>query len=1311
MVGNGKIWYGLGLDNSSLKADAEKSKNILQGISDKAVEEGKKIDNTFKNISRTIGIVFSTGVLASFTKQIAETRGEFQQLEVAFTTMLGSKQKADALMARTVDFAAKTPFDLQGVANGTKQLLAYGSASETVTDELGMLGNIASGLSIPLNDMVYLYGTTRTQGRLFTMDLRQFMGRGIPLAEELAKQFKVTKEEVAGLVTAGKVGFEDVEKALRSMTAEGGKFYNLMEEQSKTITGKMSNLGDAMDQMYNKIGIANQDIISGALDGTIELVENYEEVGKIIAELIAAYGVYKAVLISTAVVQRISSKLAIQQALAKTTLTTAEKLGTIATLSWQKAQKALNFTMLANPYVAVALAVTALAYATYKYVTYMSDVEKAQQKVNDNFKEADKAIGREEMALNDLVGQLKATEKGTEEYAKIKDKIILQYGDYLTDLEKEKLALGEIEVAYDGIISKIREKYYQETLNKSISEANANYVDTQVEMLNSIKEKFIDKYGDKKGRELFFEIVPKLKSGEKLSKEYSDIIKSFEKSTTVRSTDGLYSSTVYKNEVQNYINEIGEAKNVYDEAKKLAEDTAKMLYAENVKKDAPVEDKEEMRKVSEVLTDIKNTENELFALRSKKGFLKKDKEDIQAQEDKLKLLKEELSLLTGKTEKKTSSVTPQEVNEINFAKTIQSNKYERERMIKDLAFEARKAQIEASKTGIEQTLALNQLNYEVEIDQLERFKEERLLKIQEQERAIWEAKNPKWKEKKMKQTSITTDLDEGEKIKIGQLVTNAKTKLDTSNQKAYTDELNAYADYIKAYIDKKKEFEENLKALKDKGYSDEVIAQTDVLQKESLAGLDEEMQVKEAIIIAMAEELVGLGMEQILSQLTIAREKLKGELGNSEVNRKQVVILSAKIKALEKLLSNKTEIDQKAIKDKDWTKTVSALKDIQDATMEAIAGFNGMSDSTKNIISSVFTVASSGISMISNIKLLSDTTQTAVQGTATVTSEAIKGVERASVILAIISAAIQIAQKIISLISGSKDAKKEKEIKRLQVQVDNLKIAYDKLGKSIEKAYATDATKLIEEQEKNLLQQRALLYQQINKERGKKKSDDDKIKEYQNQIREINDLLAESTDKKLEAIIGEDIKSAIDEFADAYMSAWEAGEDKAKAMNEVVKDIVKSAVKQFISARMSGEVERFYEYLAKAMEDGMLSVAEKNVLDQLENAITQKLSDLNSTLDDYVIDETDTTREATAKGFATMSQDSADELNGRFTVIQGHTFAIAEAMATMRNLGEKQLEYLASINVNTSKLLKIESDISVMKSGIDDMNTLGIKLR
>lgn len=207
----------------------------LTGRSAQANRQMQELDKSGLSLQKTIGRLASAFALKELVSRIATVRGEFQQLEVAFKTMLGSAEQADALMQQLTRTAATTPFGLEDVAQGAKQLLAYGFEAEKVNETLIRLGDIAAGLSVPLGDLVYLYGTTMAQGRLYTQDLNQFTGRGIPMIAELAKQFGVADSKVKELVEEGKVGFPEVQKVIESLTDEGGKFGCLMEADRKSV--------------------------------------------------------------------------------------------------------------------------------------------------------------------------------------------------------------------------------------------------------------------------------------------------------------------------------------------------------------------------------------------------------------------------------------------------------------------------------------------------------------------------------------------------------------------------------------------------------------------------------------------------------------------------------------------------------------------------------------------------------------------------------------------------------------------------------------------------------------------------------------------------------------------------------------------------------------------------------------------------------------------------------------------------------------------------------------------------------------------
>ena len=369
------IHFDITGDNSNFLRRLREVENGVKNTSKQIEQSGLGIEELFNRMTRAAA-AFGAGFTAKeLISNIAQVRGEFQQLEVAFKTMLGSEDKANALMQQLVKTAAITPFDLQGVANGAKQLLAYGENVENVNDDLIRLGNIAAGFSQPLGDIVYLYGTTMTQGRLYTADLNQFTGRGIPMIRELAKVFGVAEGEVRSLVEAGKVGFPEVQKVIQNLTNEGGMFYNLMQEQSKTITGQISNIEDAVSTMFNEIGKANEGIINEALSGVSYLVENYEKVGKVLVGLVATYGVYKVAVMTVTALQAL-------QASGIAALTIAERAHYGWLVLQTTAQKALNAVMFTNPYVLLATAVVGLGAAMWSLSDNTTSAERALDSYN-----------------------------------------------------------------------------------------------------------------------------------------------------------------------------------------------------------------------------------------------------------------------------------------------------------------------------------------------------------------------------------------------------------------------------------------------------------------------------------------------------------------------------------------------------------------------------------------------------------------------------------------------------------------------------------------------------------------------------------------------------------------------------------------------------------------------------------------------------------------------------------------------------------------------------------------------------------------
>lgn len=447
--------FGLTQQQAEARLSVKRLKDEYAAFKEEAGETVEANEKMSVSLTKVLGVIGGVTALKNFATELVNVRGQFQQLEIAFSTMLKSKEKADKLMSELVDIAAKTPFDLQGVASSAKQMIAYGSSAENVGDELVMLGNVAAGVGSQLSEIAYLYGTLRTQGRAYAVDIRQFAGRGIPIYEELAKVLGVTKDEVSGLVKEGKVGFKEVEQAFKNMTSESGIYYNLMQEQSKSLTGQLSNLGDAWDTMLNEIGKDTQGIASAGISGLKGLIENYETVGKILIGLIATYGTYKTALIVVRIAQD--------------TLTARMELAILVTKAQTIAQKALNTVMKANPYVLVATVLAGLVATMWAFHDSTTASEKAQQKFNEEQKNF---ANQEEERKKKIEKLIRVIQDETEtEFSKIKAYEELQrYSPALSSAyTREQLAVLNLAEA-NKELNKERDKNSYENILKNIQQ-------------------------------------------------------------------------------------------------------------------------------------------------------------------------------------------------------------------------------------------------------------------------------------------------------------------------------------------------------------------------------------------------------------------------------------------------------------------------------------------------------------------------------------------------------------------------------------------------------------------------------------------------------------------------------------------------------------------------------------------------------------------------------------------------------------------------------------------------------------------------
>lgn len=1344
---------------NNLRAEQERARLTVKGLKDEMSGYDRAISNltnaqekneiSLKKLLATFGGI---AAMKSFISDMVQVRGEFQKTQMAFETMLGSKEKADMLMSQMVQTAAKTPFDLQGVANGAKQLLAYGTAAENVNDTLVRLGNIASGLSIPLGDLVYLYGTTQTQGRLFTQDVRQFMGRGIPLVKELASLLGKTEEEINKMVTAGQIGFTEVEKVIKKMTDEGGQFYNLMEKQSQTLSGQISNLGDAWDQMLNSIGEDTQGVASATISMAAGVVENYERVGKVLVSLIALYGVHKAAIIAVSV--------------ATNGLTMAENLLYLKSEALVKINKLLNATMLSNPYVLLATIVASFAATMWVLHDSTTAAEKAQKQLNKEQEEAarrkqeltsktDSLISKINSETESVYSQVKAYKELIKLFPELGTMTFEEFKNLPQDQQKkifssinEKREMDDAVKAYEDDLKRI------EYLKKAISSAATlpnneiavSKLNEQLETANNLvklhKEE-IDKIKEAQW-EANSPVEEKVKHYEDVKKRLVEEKDELEKTLT-RSED---IASVWMG-MPDIINNVK-----LDALNKQIDETTGKINSLTGNNTTIVQNKaywEKKKKEAETARDALD-----ISEKNSEKWNKYTREIKQAQKELAKYD------ITGKAENEAAKrlKLQQELN----------------RSILDSELKLQASRISAMEDGKAKRLSLAQQETKDTIAAIKKEKEEyqkkikeskgkedpsvlttfdnRELAAKEKEKADIARIEKEYAEEYKQRTKVLTDVflneeerklssikdryDKERKWADEQLKTGGMTK---DQHKSYTTDIDKaqQQETYRSLLDNLNDFKQKEKDLREKWDTDiaAAVESKDAYltaklmegKQKALSSLNSQMLQESDEWQQLFGNLDNLTVEQLEKLSTTIKEKAKG-LKLNPIDAKAVTNslkeVDEKIRTMNPfgLLSKHLKEYKKA--EDDLTKK-NALKEM---FRDAAASIDMVKGGFDAVVGGLNEMGLAGDEATQ--QLLGDISN--LMGAASQLATSIASANP----VGIIQGSIGVLTSVFNIFNN--DKRHEKKIERMQEQIDVLDKSYEKLGKAIDKVYSKDASKLIDQQNKLLEQQKVLILQQIREENDKKKTDKDRIKDWQDQIDEINNAISDNKEAGKDAIFGSDIKSAIEDFANAYADAWAAGEDKAQSAKDLVRKMIKDMVTESIKAAASDPMKAIREKLLEFWSDDYISDWEQDYLDRKAQELADDLDRKFGWADKYFNTgdavEEDSGRTASSKSIASISQDSANVIDGKMstqlifldrTLVQ--VTGIADQMRFIYDLqtrGWKNVEAIkdlsGKVSENTAKVAeisgriealseKIEANTKSAASGIKTINDKGILMR
>ena len=1443
---NGSIDFEARLRLEKLEEGVKEMEKMLNDSMKSSQKETDKLQQSINNLAKGAMAFFTLSQAKAFVSQVIEVRSQFQQLEISFGTMLKSKEKANALMAQMADLASKTPFGLEEVSEGAKRLLAFQVPAQEVTETLRRMGDVAAGLGVPMGQLIHVYGQVKAQGKLMTNDLYQFMNAGIPIIAELSKVVGKSETEIKDMVSAGKIGFPEVQAVIKNMTNEGGLFFNLMAEQSKSLGGQISNLGDSFDQMLNEIGKVSEGYISGAIQGVSFLVENYQTLGKVIAGLIATYGTYRtAVLVNIALTKgwSIATK---EDAIAKGIQTTATKALTVAT-------GALNTVMKANPYVLVASAVVALGFAMWALKDNTTAAEKAQQDYNNQKQKAIDWEQQHKQKIDDLIES--ATNQALADTERQKALIALQneYPNIFAKYDIETLKLADILKLKQEIAKHdSEEKKYHRTneflkyqdFEKALNKAKTGKSTYDISKLkNSILDEEMTRVFGKNwfnGSNLS-DVEKYIKERQKIAKNdvKGDVIASWTSNLKNLSEDEIKKELEHRQKLIADLQKQKKAGNkwashgvnfggdwfAFNEEELQAQ--SKTLQAQLDKLHEQTYEYKDLTK--EYTQAVKDAEIALDKI-TKGGQGKRTKEEfanaIKEAEENLKNAKKTLEdhkTSLSKSKGTKAAKTKSELPTFDYEK----DKRDRERLEKDRMFEEDEAKIKAMKDGGEKRNALLVLEYEKRAETIKRKGEDELQVFIETEKQKAEAEG-KWKKGQDFNTDTPAIQEEKARIAKNQEVLN-QDNLDeyTRQQEAMYKEL---LEKYQTYTDQRKAIEEkynaDIAALQAKFGADapqvkkaqdekaRELKKLDILYKKegtAIAKLFENMRkktVKEMRqTIADAEKeidqlasILDMSDKDNVDYIQNLRQQL--EQAKDTADRSDTVFgrLGKNIQAIFKFKPNTIE----------WKEALQGvLSDAQSITGEfgqLGQEFEKLGQSTGNEALKRIGQTMQTVSNTLNRTLSMAQTGGSIGGGWGAAIGAVVGLVTSGIEAQ--SKARMEHEKKLQEIAASKLAQ-QSEYNRLlweerMLMKGNTSIFGTKeIASSLEylKIYNDEWTKL----QKNLFDDGNVrsywdtrtakdynFYEEYKKIKGtndkfetaldkinivsgshkegflwwsKSVNDYSKLTSmYPELIKsngEFNRELAESIVKTGQ--FGEGGKEALQEIINQYDRAQEAqkkfeeyikntfgelgksitdnvynslqkGEDAFESFAKTVGNVIGKLGKQLVyELYVAGSFKNLQEKIRKAADNnsGSRDFAEQSsrIVGEFGNTMKSKIGEMQQFLRDWNTMSSnigfnflDEQRKATEKGFARMSQDTGEELNGRFTLmtaLEKQTVdGIKEMHQSLVSLSERQLRHLANIDTNTYQLHQVKDDISGMKKdmagvkrGIDELTTKGIKLK
>lgn len=1431
--------FGLTQEQANARLSVKKIRDEYALYRDESKETIKSNDGVGISLTKAFALIGGAAAGKELVSNIIRVRGEFQAADTAIQTLLGSKEKADALMAQVKEYAKISPLEFSDVTQATQMMLGFNIEAEKVPQYLRAIGDISMGETGKFNSLTLAFSQMSATGKLMGQDLNQMINAGFNPLQQISLTTGKSIAQLKDEMSKGAISAEMVQKAFVDATSAGGKFFGMSENASKTINGQISMMQDAMDEALNEMGQKSEGVIMSGIKTTTSLIQNYETVGKVLVGLVVTYGVYKTALIA-------NIALTHSWAVATRVDAVAKGIQTIATKAQTVAQLALNSAMKANPYVLAATLIVGTVSAMWALRDSTTAAEKANVRYNKTIEEQNQKEEERKNNIEELIStiqdnnkaegeRLTALEALKKEYSNIFDKYLTET-EFLKEILKYKRLIAEEDGRRTNItdqeqlrLEQLKLYEYENNKKKGIirvdldgngwGETNVDdAIKAQLEIVNKAKAK-VAEYSVSS----YLPGIKALKDGE-ITSTIDDInksLKSLGKSgddaiAVVSSLGGEFS----KKQLLSIKSGLETEENVRSGERKSGSDWLS---------DA----KNEYQKALKDLKDFESSKTKLAQEEYNRRH-KELKDNVDAEEKKYK----NLGGVTG------SSLTKQENQAEKLRKeqeklALLTNKQalEQSRSEQDLQNQVDQARIDSMKEGSTKTLAQMQLNHKKEMQQFEREKEDRLRKAIEDARAIFDveedakkAKNPKYIKGTFDASGVKLSNSDAKQYDTQKGFIGEKQKRET--EEYYKFLRDSYQDYTDQRIAIEEKFNTDIATLQEsrKKYeqegntekvqqTDRAIAQATKDKGQGLMQLDYDKLKESPKYVRAFENLKQTSSEtlnSLLSQFESAKhtaakvlspdqlreytttiQEIMDELdarnpwqalsdkkqelaeAEQELAEAQMALENARqtaetVKGGGKVEYTTTKFNQKTGKidsTKAYLTEAQALDNVKDKTdkynkskdnvveksakvkkaeKEVTEQIDELSKTISDLGSVIGGSAGEIIGLIGNIGSFTMMAMTGVEAAADTSAQAISTVEKASVILAIIGAAVQIATKIFDLFGKDTTTEKYEDAKEAYESYINildrviekqLELAESLSGDNANAAYEK-AIEAIKEQSRNakVLGQQYLNSGASGKSHSKGYNEVEDmswegwnqaaqalgmtIDQFKNKMGGRMTGLFDLTDEQLVKLqdkagifwsqLDSDTQDYANQVADGVAKVAEVMEQRMADVTLLDVDSLRSDFQDLLTDMDADSADfagNFEEYMKNAIINSMIKEEymgkleswRKKFYNAMAGGVTEEEYNALKAEGQQLSDEMKAKQEAmkemygwtsgesssqdsTNGGFETMSQDEVKELNGRFTALQ-------IAGEEIKNQNILQSQSLNLLTFKTDAILSVNTEV------------------